>query len=192
MVLLQIISPTQSLPSPQLLPGCLACSWVAGGSRELAQEAAVVLQRVPRKSRNSWILTLSPTDIKVLGSLMCNRHNSGFFSPGDLHTDLSRMVLFSLKPSINHLNPKHGACYCTMSRNYGEGQVGVPRTRNPPVGAPLSLRAPGQSLAGYVPWPKHLPRECEARTWRKQNWIKNDRHRWALIRLNQGQVLLFT
>lgn len=155
-VLFQIIPPTQSLPSPQLLPGCLACSWVVAGSRhrQLQPRAAVLLQREPRKSRNSWILTLSPTDIKVLGSPTCNRHSSGFFSPVDLHTYLSRMVLFSLKPSINHLNPKHGVCYCTMSRNYGEGQVGVPRTRNSPVGASLSWAVPGRvrTMAKASPW----------------------------------------
>lgn len=42
---------------------------------------------------------------------------------------------------------------------------------------------------GYVSWPKHLPRERQARAWREQlSWIRNDRHRWALIRQNQGQV----
>lgn len=40
-------------------------------------------------------------------------------------------------------------------------------------------------------WPKHLPWGCWA-TEKAEPLLRNDRHRWALVRQNQGQVLLFT
>lgn len=40
-------------------------------------------------------------------------------------------------------------------------------------------------------WPKHLPWECQAME-KAEPLLRNDRHRWALVRQNQGQVLLFT
>lgn len=120
-VFLRQSPPNESLPSQQLvLTAPLLNPWGRSGKESagkgilLQPRTAALLQGVPRKYRNSWILPLSCRH-RGSGHTCVQQAQLGLpLSPTDLYTNLSRMILFSLKCSINHPNTKYPACYFTI------------------------------------------------------------------------------
>lgn len=109
--------PAGCLPSRQLVPtAALLIPWGLQGRRERAKAAkdAALSQGMPRKYGNSWILPLSYCHGGSGHTCMQQRELRLLLSPTDLKTNLSRMILFTPKCSINHLNPKYHTCWLTI------------------------------------------------------------------------------
>lgn len=159
--------PRKACPAHSL-SSLLPCSFPGGQGRREQERTGCC---TPRSHRNSWSLPCAMAT-EALGTPVCSKNTSDLLNT--LQTDLSTVILFSL----NLPNPKHSACNFTVQCNNG---VGVHGARTEPAGASLSAEE----------WPKHLPWECQA-VEKAEPLLRNDRHRWALVRQNQGQVLLFT